>query len=1311
AKYHNGDKMFGVNQWDDTEVDHHERAYLVYQDGDKVDVTDRITHPYYLTDASDPTSKVLDTFRDLGLREVFIEYNGFAASYYVYVACEHQFPEDPQVVPATCKSMGYDLHVCELCGYYYRDNYVAPNNNHNVKLYTLDDGVIIDGIRPCVNAVQEDDVWVCTSCLEDGYTGDSYCQDCLKIINYGHSVAALGHTYDTDHCDNDVHYCVRCQAAEQHIWLNTESGSYLIETCGICGYQKEPQLKDLTNLPKVIVSSSYALTDSTVTVFVQLLNNPGITSVSFGIKYDERLQLVDWRQGNLLQNSVYSFKYGDSDCTCNFTSARAETERAESGNLIKLVFRTPKVAEAGDVYRILVCNSFSDNRFTDDLGEPIDIICFDGEVTITDHLPGDINGDEVVDIFDAVLIAEACNGSLAAEYQEACQLYGDVNFDGSINNADMVRILRYLVGGYNCQLLADEFKVVLNHNDGENAPTTLVIKKGDTYGDVLDMVSRLGYRFEGWYDQADGGNAYNAEDTVKFDLKQFERTQQQVFYAHWDLNQITYDTGDPSHAIDSANYQQYKDQGGLYEINGDLSTTVTIRYIDSDSISNHYDQTVTFGLIGWATQQGSTEVKFYCGEQIDLATSDPNLATGQITLYPVWKHRTITLPATIPQYVKEGYVVEKWCEHNDGTGNQYAAGTPFTVDADMPLYAKWEEITYTVVFDANGGGVDDLPEAVTVKYSQAWNLPSIHPTKDRCTFMGWTTKTLPIKRFRKDAAFETTYMLGNVATPYITEQNQLITLYAVWNDDVYYDTVYDFVYFGTYPQTLVSEESVIDALNQAAGDLPVVGDYGLWTSYDYYAAGRAQDYAWYIDLFYSGVQYRGVYFLSYRPFDALAVDAGEASQEVNGYETSQVYWFSYDPIKWNVVSQADGQALLVCDLILDSREVAVSGDNANDYSLSAIRSWLNDAFVETAFGDLQKQLLQVVTVDNGALGTNQDGDAIPWNGGVNDYACGDTQDKVFLLSVKEATAAYFGGDVNRIKLATAYAQAQGLAVDDGKADWWLRSPYFDDAAATRYIAQDGSVDNYAPASRTDLGILPAVCVTFDYPVWEHEHSYVEHDGEQCYCYFCQDFFHDVDANTCTCRRCNQHHRFDADCVCEWCGQVHDLDENCYCHLCDQVYHEVSNCTCTRCHATLHAYGCNYCRHGNIVYFGSYPQTLVTSTALSDALNELAGNLPGGTKPNNWTSYRYYRGGSKSNYMWYIDLTYHGVKYRGVYFNQNRPGLVTNTDTGRQGANGYETNTVYWFEFKPIQWRVLKSMDGNTNAVMIFCEMAIDSQEF
>ena len=144
---------------------------------------------------------------------------------------------------------------------------------------------------------------------------------------------------------------------------------------------------------------------------------------------------------------------------------------------------------------------------------------------------------------------------------------------------------------------------------------------------------------------------------------------------------------------------------------------------------------------------------------------------------------------------------------------------------------------------------------------------------------------------------------------------------------------------------------------------------------------------------------------------------------------------------------------------------------------------------------------------------------------------------------------------------------------------------------------------------------------------------------------------------------------------------------------------------------MHAYGCNYCRHGDTVYFGSYPQTLVTSTALSDALNELAGNLPGGTKPNNWTSYRYYLGGSKSNYMWYIDLTYHGVKYRGVYFNQNRPGLVTNTDTGRQGANGYETNTVYWFEFKPIQWRVLKSMDGNTNAVMIFCEMAIDSQEF
>ena len=130
--------------------------------------------------------------------------------------------------------------------------------------------------------------------------------------------------------------------------------------------------------------------------------------------------------------------------------------------------------------------------------------------------------------------------------------------------------------------------------------------------------------------------------------------------------------------------------------------------------------------------------------------------------------------------------------------------------------------------------------------------------------------------------------------------------------------------------------------------------------------------------------------------------------------------------------------------------------------------------------------------------------------------------------------------------------------------------------------------------------------------------------------------------------------------------------------------------------------------GDIVEFGSYPQTLVDSSELIAALD-----AQGGT----WHSYNYYTGVdntsdgrmSPSDYMQYCDVTYGGQKYRGVIFTKYRPyftGYVSADNTSNQDDNHYSPKKTYWFRYAPLQWRVLDPDTG-----LVLCSSIIDSQPY
>ena len=133
-------------------------------------------------------------------------------------------------------------------------------------------------------------------------------------------------------------------------------------------------------------------------------------------------------------------------------------------------------------------------------------------------------------------------------------------------------------------------------------------------------------------------------------------------------------------------------------------------------------------------------------------------------------------------------------------------------------------------------------------------------------------------------------------------------------------------------------------------------------------------------------------------------------------------------------------------------------------------------------------------VDNSAQSSNPSNNAIRWNNGVNDYACENTADKVFLLSVQEITsrengfAVYisYGEGNTRIRFPTDYALANNACAIKTKryAGWcWLRSPDYNDAIKVREIDETGEVD-YSSNSLDKINlktaiIVPALCIDAD----------------------------------------------------------------------------------------------------------------------------------------------------------------------------------------------------------------------------------------
>ena len=193
----------------------------------------------------------------------------------------------------------------------------------------------------------------------------------------------------------------------------------------------------------------------------------------------------------------------------------------------------------------------------------------------------------------------------------------------------------------------------------------------------------------------------------------------------------------------------------------------------------------------------------------------------------------------------------------------------------------------------------------------------------------------------------------------------------------------------------------------------------------------------------------------------LGIGNGDAEMPVNEHRVGDIVTFGvYDqdnnaengaePIKWIVLAAKDGQYLLLSRNGLDAMPFH-NGEEDTDWEHCSLRTWLNNDFLQQAFIQDARKAIRTTLVSN----SKDQGSANSASGGA------DTQDRIFLLSWKEAFKDYMSVNAARMCQPTETAKAHGALYSAGtngldiSAPWLLRSPA-DSLMNTMIVEHDGA---------------------------------------------------------------------------------------------------------------------------------------------------------------------------------------------------------------------------------------------------------------
>ena len=156
-----------------------------------------------------------------------------------------------------------------------------------------------------------------------------------------------------------------------------------------------------------------------------------------------------------------------------------------------------------------------------------------------------------------------------------------------------------------------------------------------------------------------------------------------------------------------------------------------------------------------------------------------------------------------------------------------------------------------------------------------------------------------------------------------------------------------------------------------------------------------------------------------------------------------------ESVEWRILDKQDGKILVISKYILDYRQYHTE-EKALDWEDCALRAWLNDDFLNSAFSDEEKAMIASTFTESFAY------------------------DKVFLLSAEEAED-YLHSDWERTCTPTEYADSHCNGRNLDSREWWLRSDtkgYF--SFVRDYVDKNGEI--WAHHAEDPSGVRPAMWI-------------------------------------------------------------------------------------------------------------------------------------------------------------------------------------------------------------------------------------------
>ena len=284
-------------------------------------------------------------------------------------------------------------------------------------------------------------------------------------------------------------------------------------------------------------------------------------------------------------------------------------------------------------------------------------------------------------------------------------------------------------------------------SDGSTTWTKKIYSGATNYYSQMGIptLTKSGCTADGWHDGSPTGTVYR---------QYFGTNGNQSFYANWNCSSSGGETGGGENPTPTTYTVKYDANGGT-----GAPSNQTKKQGESLTISTAKPTKTGYTFTSWNTKKDGTGTKYDIGASY---TTD-----SDVTLYAQYKENTITytvkydanggtgspsnqtktkgkelvLSTTVP--TKEGYKFVNWNTKKDATGTSYNAGSKYTTEASVTLYAQYEkelneeETKYTITFYTNDGTTEKSTKVVN-KGDKV--VKPEDPTREGYTFDGWYDK-------------------------------------------------------------------------------------------------------------------------------------------------------------------------------------------------------------------------------------------------------------------------------------------------------------------------------------------------------------------------------------------------------------------------------------------------------------------------------------------------------------------------------------------------------------------------------------------